>query len=200
MRIAAVFVAASLVTAPVARADELGALLSTGPLVRLETDASGKFKEALAIADVDAPVDTVWRVLTDFGTYAQWMPRVKSCAVTKDGADSLLDIKLDTPLVSTRYTNRMTVDDAKKTIKVRQEKGDLKGSRYHWRVVPLGERRARIYYGGVVKNFSSLAEGLEDDQQTITIGINVVSLMAAIKAVKVRAESVARAPVAQTAP
>jgi hypothetical protein len=196
--LAALLAAAALAFAPAVRADELSSLLSTGPLVRIETDPSGKFKEGLAIADVDAPADVVFAVLTDFPTYATWMPRMKSCEVTKDGADSLLDIKLDTPLVSTRYTNRATVDAANRVVKVRQEKGDLKGSRYHWRVVPLGENRARIYYGGVVRNFSSLAEGLEDDQQTITIGINVVSLMAAIKAVKVRAETVARTQVAKS--
>jgi hypothetical protein len=58
--------------------------------------------------------------------------------------------------------------------------------------VPLGAGQSRIYYSGAVKNFSSVAESFEDDQQTLTIGINVVSLMAATKAVKERAELVSR--------
>lgn len=181
-----------LLAAAPARADELASLLSSGPLVRVETTADGRFKEALAIADVDAPADVVWQVLTDFEAYASFMPRMQSCVVTREGKDALLDIKLDTPLVSTRYTNRMIVDEAGRKIAVRQERGDLKGSRSAWRVVALGERRARVYYGGVVRNFSSLAESMEDDQQTLTIGINVVSLMAAIKAVKGRSEQVAK--------
>jgi len=48
----------------------------------------------------------------------------------------------------------------------------------------------RIYYGGVTRNFSSMAQRLEDDQQTITVGVNVVGLMAAVKAIKTRAEAV----------
>ncbi len=179
--------------APAARADELAALLSAGPLVRIETDLAGKYKEGLAIADVDAPADVVWQVLTDFSGYKGFMPRVSKCDVERDGADYLLDMKLDTPFVSTRYTNRAVVDDAARTIKIKQEKGDLKGSRYHWRVVPLADgKRTRVYYGGIVRNFSSVAESMEDDQQTITIGINVVTLMATVKAVKQRSELVAK--------
>jgi carbon monoxide dehydrogenase subunit G len=183
---------ATILATPV-RADEIAGLLRAGPLVRIETDPTGKYKEGLAIAEVDAPADVVWRVLTDFPSYRGWMPRVTKCDVEKDGADFLLDMKIDTPFVSTRYTNRATVDDAARTIKIKQERGDLKGSRYHWRVVSIDDgKRTRLYYGGVVRNFSSLAEGLEDDQQTVTIGINVVTLMATVKAVKQRAELVAR--------
>ncbi len=186
-----------MLAAPPARADELAGLLAAGPLVRIEMDPAGKFKEGLAIAEVDAPIDTVWTVLTDFKGYTTWMPRVEQCDITRDGADYLMDMKIDTPLVSTRYTNRATVDAVAKTIKIRHEKGDLKGTRYLWRVVPIGDgKRTRLYYGGVIKNFSSVAESMEDDQQTITIGINVASLLATIKSVKIRSEQVARAPVA----
>lgn len=189
--VACLCVVATLASSP-GRADELAPLLASGPLVRIETDAAGKYKEGLAIADVDAPVDVAWDVLKDFAGYATWIPRVERCDVTRDGADYLLDMKIDTPLVSTRYTNRVSVDDEKKTMRIRQERGDLKGTRYQWRLVPLGAQRTRLYYSGVIKNFSSVAESMEDDQQTITIGINVASLLATIKAVKLRAEHVAR--------
>jgi carbon monoxide dehydrogenase subunit G len=188
------FLVVALLFAPALRADELAGLLAAGPLVRIEADPAGKYKEGLAIADVDAPIDLVWSVLKDFPGYATWMPRVQKCDVTRDGADYLLEMKIDTPLVSTRYTNRVSVDDVAKTMRIRHEKGDLKGTRYQWRVVPLDARRTRLYYSGVIKNFSSVAESMEDDQQTITIGINVASLLATIKSVKARAELVARTP------
>jgi carbon monoxide dehydrogenase subunit G len=199
MRIAVVLLALVL-AAPAVHADELGGLLAAGPLVRIETDPTGKFKEGLAIAEVDAPIDLVWSVLTDFSGYTTWMPRVEKCDVTRDGNDYLMDMKIDTPLVSTRYTNRATVDHTAKTIKIRHEKGDLKGTRYLWRVVPIGEKKTRLYYSGVIKNFSSVAESMEDDQQTITIGINVASLLATIKSVKLRSELVARTPTSVSAP
>lgn len=171
-----------------ARADELSDLLKAGPLVRIETSPDGKLKQSTCIADVDAPIDTVWKTLVDFDSYRFFMPRIKSMEVTREGQETLIAIKLDTPLVSTNYTLRYHPDEATHTMRVAQEKGDLSGSTYLWRVIPLGDGRTRIYYSGLIKNFSSLAEGLDDDQHTITIGINVVSLMATAKAIKGRAE------------
>ena len=50
---------------------------------------------------------------------------------------------------------------------------------------PVG---TRITYSGVVRNFSSVAERLDDEQQSITIGINVVSVLQGAKALKREAE------------
>ena len=182
------FLLAAILLAPaLAHADDVGDLLHTGPLVRIETDSAGKLKQATCIADVDAPIDMVWKVLSDYESYRFFMPRMKTLDITKDGDDTLLAIKLDTPLVSTSYTNRQHPDLATHTMTVKQEKGDLSGSRYQWHLVALGDR-TRIFYSGLIKNYSSLAESFEDDQQTLSIGINVVSLMATAKAVKGRAE------------
>lgn len=179
--------------AAAAHADELTSFLSTGPAVRIETDANGKLKQSTCLADVNASVDTVWKVLTDFEQYRFFMPRIDKMTVTREGADVLLEMKLDTPLVATSYTNKATPDLATRTIKVQQVSGDLSGSRYQWKLTPIGDARTRISYTGVVKNFSSVAEAMDDDQQTLTIGINVVSLMAQVKAVKGRAEQIQKA-------
>jgi ribosome-associated toxin RatA of RatAB toxin-antitoxin module len=191
--------------ATVAQADELSSFLSTGPAVRIETDANGKLKQSTCLADVNANVDTVWKVLTDFEQYRFFMPRIDKMKVTPEGNDFLLELKIDTPLVATSYTNKATPDLATRTIKVQQVKGDLSGSRYLWKLTPIGDSRTRISYTGIIKNFSSVAEAMEDDQQTLTIGINVVSLMAQVKAVKSRAEQMqkampAAAPAVATAP
>lgn len=201
---AVVVVLATLLTGPAARADDVGDLLKGGPLVRIEVDAAGKLKQATCIADVDAPIDQVWAVLTDYRAYQFFMPRVTSLEVEQDGADTLLSLKLDTPLVTTKYTNRQHADAVTHTITIKQERGDLAGSRYQWKLAAIGNR-TRVTYAGMIKNFSSLAERFEDEQQTISIGVNVVSLMATVKAVKVRAEQLQRAapaaaPVTTAAP
>lgn len=175
-----------------ARADELSSLLAGGPLVRIETLPDGKLKQATCIADVDAPADLVWKVLTDFESYRFFMPRIEKLEVTRDGNDSIVAYKLDTPVVSTSYTLRYSPDAANRIMQVKQVKGDLGGSRYQWRVVTLADGRTRIYYSGLIKNYSSIAERFEDEQQTLSIGINVVSLMATAKALKVRAEGLQR--------
>ena len=183
-------VAVVTLAAASAHADDVGDLLHAGPLVRIESDSAGKLKQATCIADVDAPIDTVWKVLTDYEQYRFFMPRVKSLDISYDGVDALLAFKIDTPLVTTSYTNRQHPDPATHTVTVKQEKGDLSGSRYSWHLVSLSEGKTRIYYAGLIKNYSSIAESFEDEQQTLSIGINVVSLMASAKAVKSRAELV----------
>lgn len=177
-----------------AHADDLAGFLSSGPAVRIETDSAGKLKQSVCVADIDAPIDLVWKVLTDYEQYRFFMPRIDRLDVVREGNDALLAVKLDTPLVATNYTNRMSPDAANRVINVRQVKGDLPGSRYQWKLTSLGDARTRITYSGIIKNFSSIAESLDDEQQTLTIGINVVSLMAAVKAVETRAEGLHKGP------
>lgn len=185
--------AAVLSFAPSAAADELDELLIKGSVVRLETDAAGKLSRCTCIADIDAPADIVWKILTDFESYRFFMPRMDKLEVSRlaDGS-ALMKIRLDTPLSATVYTNRLTADAARRTLDIRQVDGDLKGSNYSWRVVPRGAGRSRVYHTGVVKNFSAIAQTFEDEQQTITVGVNVVSLMAPTNALKNRAEAMAR--------
>ncbi|MDP2342622.1 MAG: SRPBCC family protein [Deltaproteobacteria bacterium] len=184
-----------------ARADEIGDMIKAGPLVRIETDPkTGKLKQSVCITDVAAPIDAVWKVLVDYPTYKFFMPRIDKIDVVYEGKDALVSIKLDTPLVSTSYTNRMTADLAAHTINVKNEQGDLSGSRYFWRLVPLGDLRTRIFYSGLIKNYSSMAESFEDEQQTLSIGINVVSLLATAKAVKDRSELLHQQALAKAAP
>jgi ribosome-associated toxin RatA of RatAB toxin-antitoxin module len=183
---------ALLLTAGAASADELENLLKAGPFVQVRSHESGEYKEALAIGDIDAPAHVVWRVMTDFESYPDFMPRVKKMTVEeRKPREASLAFVLDTPLFATRYTNHYTLDPEKRRMRVRQAKGDLKGSHQAWALVPRGER-TRLYISGVVKNYSSVAQSFEDEQQTLTIGINVVTMVSLVKAVKTRAEALHR--------
>jgi hypothetical protein len=61
------------------------------------------------------------------------------------------------------------------------------------RFVPNGNRTL-IYYTIAIRGLPSLATALEDDQQTITVGVNVVTAISAVKAFKRRVEMTAAAP------
>jgi ribosome-associated toxin RatA of RatAB toxin-antitoxin module len=177
-----------------AHADELGDLLKAGPLVRVEQGENQKFKRVLAMADVAAPAELVWEVLNNQEKYPEFMPRLKKLTI-KDEAPNVrvLSYVLDTPFADTTYALRWTANPAEKTVTVKHAGGDLKGSEYDWRIVSLGPETSRIFYGGVTRNFSSMATRLEDDQQTITVGVNVVGVLAAAKAIKGRSETIHRA-------
>ena len=82
--------------------------------------------------------------------------------------------------MATDWTNASLDDGFRYTIapegfslKCRWKEGDLEGSFCSWRLVSLGPTETLIYYTTASRNFSSLAQSLEDDQQTITVGVNV---------------------------
>lgn len=175
-----------------AHADELTQMLRGGPVVRIETNSAGGFQKGTAVADVNAPADRVWQVLTDYEAYDKFLPLVEEADVERQAGHTLIDFELDTPFVSTSYTNKYTERPEERTLIVDNVKGDLKGTSFTWKVVPRGEG-CRIYLTGAVKNYSAMLQRFEDDQQTITIGVNVGTLMQSIKAIKQRAEQLERA-------
>ena len=54
-------------------------------------------------------------------------------------------------------------------------------------------KKTIIYHQGSTRNFSSFAASLDDEQQTITVGVNVSSVIAAAKGIKRRSEELAKA-------
>ncbi len=57
-----------------------------------------------------------------------------------------------------------------------------------WKCEPLPDGKTLLSERVQVKNFSSILQSVEDDQQTITVGVNVSSALAATKAIKKRVE------------
>ena len=84
----------------------------------------------------------------------------------------------------------LTIDEEKKTMTGCWAKGDLKASRWLWKVEAAPGGKSLLTHTAALKNFSGIAQSLEDENQTITVGVNVSSVLAATKAIKKHAESV----------
>jgi hypothetical protein len=95
---------------------------------------------------------------------------------------------IEVPGPDTDYNVRYTKDDAKRTLTGSWAKGDLKGSKWLWKVEAAPDGKTLLSQQLSLRNFSSIATSVEDEQQTITIGINVSSGIAAVKAIKRRCE------------
>ncbi len=172
-----------------AGAQDLMELLSKGPVVLVEMDSKGKFDKATAVVHIKRPPEEVWKVAVDFPRHKEFMPKLLKSDVTKVDDDTFdLDAEIEVPGVNPSYTFRYDVDAEKRTIKGQWLKGDIKGSHCLWRLVPY-QGGTLLYYTNASRNFSSLAEGIEDDQQTVTVGVNVTTALAVVKAVKTRVES-----------
>lgn len=188
---------AAVLFAPPLFAQELMDLLNKGPVVLVETNDKGRFKQATAVLYVDRPVAEVWSTAVDFARYKEFMPRVVRSDV-KTRKDGKLDVtyEVEVPGSNTVYTFRYDVDASKREMTGRWVKGDIKGSECAWRMVPY-RSGTLVYYTAASRNYSSLAESLEDDQQTVTVGVNVGAALATVRAIKQRLESAPAAAAAK---
>lgn len=185
--VAAVAVVA-VVGASDVRADDLTRMLEKGPMVRVDVDKAGKFDGVVAVVDIDAPAERVWQVLLDFRNYDSFMPRVDDVDVEDRAGVAHVVWNINTPLVRTKYTNSMTIDDKNRLLLARTVEGDMKGSRYDWRVLSLSPSKSRLVHSAWPRNMPGLVATLDDEAQTITVGVAVSSVMATTRAIKQRAQ------------
>ena len=172
----------------------LETLLAHGPVVSIETETDGKFAAAIGLADVAAPIDRVWAVLTEFGAYHEFVPRVAQSAVTTAEGGLLATFEIESPGPNTRYTVQYALDGLAHVAAGRQVAGDLKGSTWRWELFETAPGRTRVRYTSRARNFSSILNALEDDAQTVTAGLNVGAAITMLRALKKRCESGSGAP------
>ncbi|NOZ85773.1 MAG: hypothetical protein GXP49_05855 [Deltaproteobacteria bacterium] len=167
----------------------LSTLLEKGVVVVIETNKNNKFKSATAYIPVDAPAQKVFDTILDFSGYPSFMPTcIKADVLSKTQDQAVVKYELEVPGLNTKYTVQYRIDSEHLAIYAKWKAGDLEGSRWTWRLVPLEKNRTLVEYKGTTKNFSSFAASLEDKRQTLTVGINVTSVVASVRAVKARAE------------
>jgi ribosome-associated toxin RatA of RatAB toxin-antitoxin module len=165
-------------------------LLQRGPMALVEQTKDGKFHQATAIVLVNAPPDRVYATVLDHAKFKDYMPKVLTSDVEKsNGKGFEVRFVIDVPGPDTDYTIKYVRDDEKRVLKGTWAKGDLKDSKWEWRVEPAGDGRTMLFHQLQVKNFSSVLTSLEDERQTMTVGINVSSAIAATTAVKNHIES-----------
>jgi hypothetical protein len=120
----------------------------------------------------------VWETLLKMDDYKNFMPKVELSEISnRDEAKGEFDVHyiIEVPGPDTDYTIRFVRNDKEMTLTGKWIKGDLKGSRWFWKVQPGPGGKTLLSQSVQVKNFSALLQNVEDDQQTITLGINVGS-------------------------
>jgi len=177
---------AALLSAPAA--ETLETLLARGPVVSVEADAQGTFEAAVAIVDVEAPLEAAWAVVSDFARYREFVPRVVASEVRALPDGPRVTWEIDSPGMNTRYTVQYALDAAAHAIEGRQVSGDLAGSRWRWEPWSVAPERTCIRYVSKARNFSRVLSALEDDAQTITAGLNAGAAVTLLRALKKRCE------------
>ena len=189
-----VLLCATAVAAPSASANK-----SKRPVIDVQFDDNGRFRRAKTTLAVDAPPEVVWATLLDFKRYPSFMPRVDEATPHQRRGKLEVDFELDTPLMTTEYTSRYEVKPDRFIVDIRVIDGDNEGSRFRYQLVPLdGGKRTRLSYSGRLKNFSTMVEALDDDAQTVTLGVNTAIQLATVRAITAEAERRFRAKPAAT--
>lgn len=180
---------------------EIESSLNKGPLVLVETDDNGRFKAATGIILIKAPVDTVWKTLIDYNDYVNFMPKVAESKIQKTENNTMLvSWEIEMPGPNSTYVMKHVLNEKEYEIDEGWLEGDIKGTHYRWKLQPKDDKTTIGYFGGTTKNFSVFLEKLDDEQQTITVGVNVGTVLAVVKAIKKKSERLASDSGTETVP
>ena len=170
----------------------LKVLLNRGELILLEEE-NGKLKYITLAIIIDAPLDKVWQVITDFENYPDFIPGHKNCKIIK------------------RHSNEITVESAVKfkfigigstvryTTKYRLQKPELiifdteknrETGRY--KLIPIDEGSRVVLFrtkeAADVDNFGRVAKFLIIQKPEIEFSMQLSPLRINIKAIKEQSE------------
>ncbi len=181
---------ASVLFSSTAAAASLDGLLARGELSLLETYPDGRLKQVTAIARLQAPLDTVWSVLTDYAAYESWMPQVRdSTLVSSDGQTAIVDWTVGVVGPDIQMRQSLVADRAAGTIIAKHVSGAMAGSSWAWKLTDEGERTLveRTVRLNVVDG-NWLIKQVEDEHHTLDYGINSAAGVVELRGLSQRLE------------
>ena len=165
-------------------------MLDKGPLITINRDNNEKFESITTYALVYAPLQYVWDTMLNIEDYARYMPRMVTSEIVKrngDNTEIVAAFELDTAINNTKYKLKYSIDANSRIITIDHHSGSLKGSQWHWEFQAQGDDTI-IICTGASKNFSAFIKAIDDKTQTLTVGINIMSMLANIRYIKDRSE------------
>jgi ribosome-associated toxin RatA of RatAB toxin-antitoxin module len=161
---------------PVA-ADSLDALLAKGEVTLLETRPDGRLRQVTALALVHAPIDVVWKRLTDFAAYETWMPQVVDSTVVSTVADTVVvDFSVAVVGPNINFRESHVLDPVAHTVSGTWVSGALQGSHWDWKLETHGADTlvSRVLYLNVMDT-NWIVRQVDDEHHTMDYGINVAT-------------------------
>ena len=122
---------------------------ATGKIdVKAVDHGSGKLKEVKAQGYIDAAPAKVWKVLTDYGAYQRFMPRMAQSTLDKRNGNmaiATMKLSLPFPFQGTWYTNRYDENPKAMSLTWRMLKGSIKTTTGGWTLKPQGKGTMAYY-------------------------------------------------------
>lgn len=168
-------------------------LMEKGELSLVESYRSGRLRQVTVVSLIKATPDKVWRVLTDYEHYVDFMPNLDEIEIVKrQGADVVIEYELEVPGPNMDYT--LIHRHAPKTridITLADDEGDIQTGAWRWELIPHqnGSQTILVYslYTDV-RESSWVLRQIMKSQPSLEHGLNVATGLVTIRAIKKRAE------------
>jgi len=101
-----------------------------------------------SVAEIEAPIDKVWKIVEDVLTAPKWQSGLKDIVELErddDGNVTLVESFSDAKVRTIKSTVRFSFDGPTR-LRWRQEKGELKSVEGSWELEDLGEGRTQATY------------------------------------------------------
>lgn len=163
-------------------------------------DRTGGGEMAVVAMVVDAPSDTIWKVLTDFENYTKYIRECNSSKIKKQSDKGVtVDFKMTLlkagPVnLASSYTLSYTFEKGKRLVFT--SVGDNGKSQHGtWELVPVQGGKRTILFHSTISDFKSagsLAKYMVERSPTLQISVCLANAMIYVEQIKRAAEKVAR--------
>ena len=168
----------------------LKVLLNRGELILLEEE-DGKLKYITLAIIIDAPLDKVWQVITDFENYPNFIPGHKNCKIIKSNdneitVESVVEFKFMAIGSTVKYTTKYILK--KPELIIFDTEKNRETGRY--KLIPIDEGRRVVLFRTKeavdVDNFGRVAKFLIIQKPEMEFSMQVSPLRININAIKER--------------
>ncbi len=166
-------------------------LLNRGELIHLEEE-NGKLKHIDYAILIDAPLDKVWHVITDFENYPDFIPGQKACKIiNKQGNETIVESAVEFKFMgvgsTVNYTTKYILN--KPELIIFDTKKNREIGRYKFIPIDEGKRVVLFRTKEVDRdNFTGVVKILINKKPEIEFSLYLSPLRINMKAIKERAE------------
>lgn len=159
-------------------------LLNKGELGFIESSKQ-RPKQVSLFTIIDASVDEVYDVITDYEHYPEIFPSVMECHIAKkEGNTIYVDYKLDAVLYSLKYRLKHK-HNPKSSIEISVVSGDLKSGEYRYDLYPYENKTILIYsIKASATDTSFILRKIVKKQPTMDEAINISTAIITLNNIK----------------
>ena len=168
-------------------------LLEKGELSLVESYRSGRLRQVTVVSLIKATPGRVWRVLTDYNHYVDFMPNLDEVEIVKrQGADVVIAYELEVPGTNMDYTLiHRHAPTTRIDISLADDEGDIQTGAWRWELIPHqnGSQTILVYslYTDV-RESSWVLRQIMKSQPSLEHGLNVATGLVTVRAIMKRAE------------